>query len=298
MSKCADKTEKGRPGVMLYFENICPAVNRMSDEQVGMLLRVLLDYARYGELSGLDKLDNVQAVAFDLMRPLIDRDARRYEETREQRQYAAYARKFRQTDEQPLSIEEWRQNRQRESTGDNGPLREHNGAARENNENAASSPITTSTLIPTPATVPIPATAPSSFPSPSANTFSSGVGAGERSKGEGNKCAENTPLYRRDNAGRTGQRTADTHTFSSLPRDTGIERQAPKNESPAGQRTAGQGFGETDSWAAEEVQRLYAAWRDAWNEGERYRAGTINNQLLSLGYEVDIDSRRLRRRRE
>ena len=37
MSKCADKTEKGRPGVMLYFENICPAVNRMSDEQVGML---------------------------------------------------------------------------------------------------------------------------------------------------------------------------------------------------------------------------------------------------------------------
>ena len=291
MSKCADKTEKGRPGVMLYFENICPAVNRMSDEQVGMLLRVLLDYARYGELSGLDKLDNVQAVAFDLMRPLIDRDARRYEETREQRQYAAYARKFRQTDEQPLSIAEWRELRRRESTEDNGP-------SREDDENVPPSPSITTTSTPTITSIPtsIPTTIPAA--SPSANTFSSGVGAGERSKGEGNKCAENTPLYRRDNAGRTGQRTADTHTFSSLPRDTGIERQAPKNESPAGQRTAGQGFGETDSWAAEEVQRLYAAWRDAWNEGERYRAGIINNQLLSLGYEVDIDSRRLRRRRE
>ena len=295
MSKRMNKTEKERPGVMLYFDSIRPAVNRMSDEQTGALLRAVLDYAQYGEVN---ELNGAEGIVLGILRPMIDRDAERYEETREQRQYAAYVRGLKRSDEQPLSIEEWRQKRQRESTGDNGPLREHNGAARENNENAASSPITTSTLIPTPTTVPIPVTAPSSFPSPSANTFSSGVGAGERSKGEGNKCAENTPLYRWENAGRTGQRTADTHTFSSLPRDTGIERQAPKNESPAGQRTAGQGFGETDSWAAEEVQRLYAAWRDAWNEGERYRAGTINNQLLSLGYEVDIDSRRLRRRRE
>ncbi len=99
------KTENERPGVMLYFDSLRPAINRMSDAECGVLLRAIIDYAEYGLVSELDAL---AGMAFDMLRPRIDRDAERYEETREQRQYATYCREAKKRAEQPMTLGEWR----------------------------------------------------------------------------------------------------------------------------------------------------------------------------------------------
>ena len=98
-------TDGTRPGVMLYFDAVRPALNRMDDAQAGALFRALIAYAETGALS---ELDPMTALAFDLLRPAIDRDGERYESTLEQRKYAVYCRECKKRGEQPLNISEWR----------------------------------------------------------------------------------------------------------------------------------------------------------------------------------------------
>ncbi len=80
---------KDRPGVMLYFDAIRPAITRLDDAQCGALLRSVMDYAQYGVVP---ELDPMTGLAFDMLVPKIDRDAEHYEESREQRRYAVYVR--------------------------------------------------------------------------------------------------------------------------------------------------------------------------------------------------------------
>ena len=108
---------KQKPGVMLYFDSIRPALNRLDNEQCGSLFRAILDYAEYGVVSDLGAMEGM---AFDLLRPKIDRDAEKYAESREQRQQAVYVREARRRGEEPLTLSEWRTNR--ESSSDNGPI--------------------------------------------------------------------------------------------------------------------------------------------------------------------------------
>ena len=100
---------KQKPGVMLYFDSIRPALNRLDDQQCGSLFRAIIDYAEYGAVSDLEPMTGM---AFDLLRPKIDRDAEKYEESREQRQHAVYAREAKRRGEQPLPISEWRLRRE------------------------------------------------------------------------------------------------------------------------------------------------------------------------------------------
>ena len=116
--------QKERPGVMLYFDAVRPAISRLNEAQCGVLLRSVMDYAQYGVLP---ELDPMTGLAFDMLVPKIDRDAERYEESREQRQYAAYTREKKRSGEQALSIAEWRLARLRADERDNGPLRPDNG---------------------------------------------------------------------------------------------------------------------------------------------------------------------------
>ena len=142
--------QKERPGVMLYFDAVRPAISRLSEAQCGVLLRSVMDYAQYGVLP---ELDPMTGLAFDMLVPKIDRDAERYEESREQRQYAAYTREKKRSGEQPLSIAEWRLARLRANERDNGPLRPDNGplpsipssaSAATSPAASSSAPITTS----------------------------------------------------------------------------------------------------------------------------------------------------------
>ena len=135
---------KQKPGVMLYFDSIRPALNRLDNEQCGALFRAILDYGEYGAVSDLEPLTGM---VFDLLRPKIDRDAEKYEESREQRQHAVYAREAKRRGEQPLSFPEWRLNR--ELSSDNRPI-------PPDNENIGLYPSTTTstsiTQTPTPTT--------------------------------------------------------------------------------------------------------------------------------------------------
>ena len=94
---------KQKPGVMLYFDSIRPALNRLDNEQCGALFRAILDYGEFGAVSDLEPMTGM---VFDLLRPKIDRDAEKYEESREQRQHAVYAREAKRRGEQPLSFPE------------------------------------------------------------------------------------------------------------------------------------------------------------------------------------------------
>lgn len=95
-----------RPGVILYFDTLCPALARLTNEQRGELLQGIVEYAQTG---AIPELDNMAGMAFDMLRPGIDRDAARYEDTRELRKYAVYCREQKKRGETPSSFEEWQQ---------------------------------------------------------------------------------------------------------------------------------------------------------------------------------------------
>ncbi len=107
-----------RPGVMFYFDSIRPALRRLDDAQCGVLLRAVVDYA---ELGVVPELDAMTGMVFEMIVPKIDRDAEKYEESREQRQYAAYSRETKRRGEQPMSVAEWKLARYSKNTGRNGP---------------------------------------------------------------------------------------------------------------------------------------------------------------------------------
>ena len=158
--------QKERPGVMLYFDAVRPAISRLDETQCGVLLRSVMDYAQYGVVP---ELDPMTGLAFDMLVPKIDRDAERYEESREQRQYAVYTREKKRSGEPVMSIGEWRLLRQREDKKDIGPIRPDIG--------------------PLPSTSTSTATTASAPASPSASSSTSlsasPAAAGEGCKGEG-----------------------------------------------------------------------------------------------------------------
>ena len=160
---------RARPGVMVYFDAVRPALSRLDNEQCGALFRAILDYAEYGAVSDLEPLTGM---VFDLLRPKIDRDAEKYEESREQRLHAVYVREAKRRGEQPLPISEWRL--RRESSSDNGPI-------SPDIENIGPYPSTTTS----PATSTFITTALSTSSSVSSSTAEEGAETEEECKGEG-----------------------------------------------------------------------------------------------------------------
>ena len=169
---------KARPGVMIYFESVRPALSRLDNEQCGALFRAIIDYAEYGAVSDLEPMTGM---AFDLLRPKIDRDAEKYEESREQRQHAVYVREAKRRGEEPLTLYEWRTNR--ELSSDNGPI-------SPDIENIGSYPSTTIS----PATSTSTTTALSISSSRSSSISGEGAETEEGCKGEGE--GEPQQLYR------------------------------------------------------------------------------------------------------
>lgn len=95
--------KKGRPGMVVYFD-LLPAIKRLSMEQRGELFTALLSYGATGEVT---ELDQMTGLIFDFIRPKIDRDAERYEESCVQRRYAVYCREAKKDGANPLSYEQW-----------------------------------------------------------------------------------------------------------------------------------------------------------------------------------------------
>ena len=104
----------GKPGVMFYFE-VRPCLRRLTAEEKGVLFDAILDY---GEFGAEPELEGMVGVAWDFLRPRLDRDNDRYERQIDQKQYALYVREAKKQNIQPLSMSDWK-------------LRQKEGADRE-----------------------------------------------------------------------------------------------------------------------------------------------------------------------
>lgn len=93
------------PGLMLYFEAIRPALNRLSNEQLGQLVRALVDYAEYGETADFN--DPLLGYAFDALTPKIDRDHKRYSKKCADGKYAVYCRDMKRKGKEALDRDSW-----------------------------------------------------------------------------------------------------------------------------------------------------------------------------------------------
>lgn len=96
---------KCRPGFMVYFDAVRPALSRLDNEQSGALFRAIVDYAEYGEVS---ELDPMAGMAFDILRPKLDRDSERYEEVKYRKQYAVHVREAKKKGVVVPTFEEWK----------------------------------------------------------------------------------------------------------------------------------------------------------------------------------------------
>ena len=79
---------KQQPGIMLYFD-IRPCLARLTMDQQGQLFNAILNY---GELGIEPDFDYMLGIAWDFIKPRLERDKERYEEIILKRSQAAHAR--------------------------------------------------------------------------------------------------------------------------------------------------------------------------------------------------------------
>ena len=155
-----------RPGVMLYFDTISPALARLSNEQRGALLMGIVEYAQTG---ALPELDSMTGMAFDMLRPSIDRDGDKYEDKRIHAQYMAYCRRQNERGEAKITEDEYRQK-----------LLVTDSNVQQPPATGEYCTLPNPTVYPSPTTYPYPSTDPSTSPYPDGD----GKGNPEGCKGE------------------------------------------------------------------------------------------------------------------
>ena len=93
-----------RPGVMIYF-SLRPALRYLDDQQLGQLLRAILDYAECGETP--DFLDPLLAMAWSFVASGIDRDWEAYQDRVAKNQYAVFCREVKRNGKSAPTYDEW-----------------------------------------------------------------------------------------------------------------------------------------------------------------------------------------------
>lgn len=92
-----------RPGIMLYFDMIGP-IRVLPDADKGRLLVAMLEYGKDGTVP---EFDGMLALAWEFVKPKIDKDEDNYENSRTQRAYAAFCKKRAVRKLPKISFEEW-----------------------------------------------------------------------------------------------------------------------------------------------------------------------------------------------
>lgn len=133
-----------RPGIMLYFDILEP-IRVLSDADKGRLLVAMLEYGKYGTVP---QFDGMLALAWGFVQPKIDRDEETYENSKIQRQYAAFCKKRAKVGLPKVAFEEWmnmnENERQRMVTTDNEPIRPVDSVASRYPSTSTSTSTTTS----------------------------------------------------------------------------------------------------------------------------------------------------------
>lgn len=154
-----------KPGVMLYFD-LRPCLKRLGREQKGQLFEAILEYGEFGAVPNFDD-DIGLAVAWDLIRPMIDRDNERYLAQVQKKQYAVYTRECKKNGIDVPDFETWRlmsscdNERYHVISGDNEryrPMSDDNGCYPTTTTTPSTStttPTTTATTTATTATTPL-----------------------------------------------------------------------------------------------------------------------------------------------
>ena len=92
-----------QPGVMLYFD-IRPCLARLCMDDQGRLFNAILDY---GELGIEPDFDYMLGIAWDFIKPRLERDRARYEDKVLKSRYGIYVRESHRREQEPLSFDLW-----------------------------------------------------------------------------------------------------------------------------------------------------------------------------------------------
>ncbi len=95
-----------RPGVMVYFDDFRNIAEFLTDEQIGVFMKAVVDYAEFGEEPSAE-LEHTVRFAVKSIRSKIDRDGEKYQLTVMQRRYAVYSREVQKRGGEPIGFEEW-----------------------------------------------------------------------------------------------------------------------------------------------------------------------------------------------
>ena len=90
---------------MFYFD-VRPCLKRLTDDDKGRLFEAILDY---GEFGIIPEFDGMLGVAWDFIRPRLDRDAENYEKQVAQKQYAVFTREVKKKGIVPITFDQWKE---------------------------------------------------------------------------------------------------------------------------------------------------------------------------------------------
>ena len=92
-----------RPGIMLYFDILGP-IRLLPDSDKGRLLVGMLEYGQSGTVP---EFSGALALAWEFVKPKIDKDSEEYNKTVLKRQYATFCRDRKRKGEPDITFEEW-----------------------------------------------------------------------------------------------------------------------------------------------------------------------------------------------
>lgn len=95
---------KERTGLILYFEDIRPALQYLTNEEKGKLFVAILDFAQFGIVPDMSGESPIMRLAFDTIRPHIEKDAIRYRLQSLRNTHNVWLRDHKA---QSLSFDEW-----------------------------------------------------------------------------------------------------------------------------------------------------------------------------------------------
>ena len=93
-----------RPGIMLYFDILGP-IKVLPDADKGRLLVAMLEYGQSGTMP---VFDGMLALAWEFVKPKIDKDKESYDRQIQQKQYAAFSREAKKKGLPPVSYDDWK----------------------------------------------------------------------------------------------------------------------------------------------------------------------------------------------
>lgn len=92
-----------RPGIMIYFDMLGP-IRVLPDEDKGRLLVAMLEYGQSGVVP---EFDGMLALAWEFVKPKIDKDEAEYNMSVLRRQYATACRDRKKKGEPDITFDEW-----------------------------------------------------------------------------------------------------------------------------------------------------------------------------------------------